>query len=203
MVSRAGRRLEETVTARWRQRLAGSRPEERRHWRTRTAYYMAVNRLLSGGTCRPSWSQVTDAVEPRGSRSTFYEVIGAHAKHSLIGELMATEAVDAMQLAMCYQRASAVEQLIDETKVWAYWPHREYLSSRYRIDPDLDEQTATDLLLATVADWARRNEILARALSFAPPVCAVEDLLAICPGRFSAVNAASTLTRVMADAVGA
>jgi hypothetical protein len=65
-------RLDNTVTARWRRRLVGVRPDERRHWRTRTAYYAAVSRLLTDGVPDPAWSDVIDAVRPKGSRSTFY-----------------------------------------------------------------------------------------------------------------------------------
>ena len=47
-------RMDDTVSARWRRRLAGVRPDERRHWRTRTAYYAAVDRLLADGVPRPA-----------------------------------------------------------------------------------------------------------------------------------------------------
>lgn len=196
-------RFEDTVSARWRVRLAGVRPNERRHWRTKTAYYAAVCRLLDGGVVQPGWADVIDAVKPRGSRSTFYEVTGAHAKHPLIGELLAQDAVDLIQLALYYRRESAVDQLIDEAKVWTYWPFRDFLRSRYRIEPDLEPSSALELLLSAVESWARGNASLASALDWAPPVCAVEDLLILCPGQYSAVSALSTLTRVMRDATGA
>jgi len=189
--------LDNTVTARWRRRLVGVRPEEPRHWRTRTAYYAAVSRLLSDGKAQPAWSDVIDAVEPKGSRSTFYEVTGAHAKHSLIGELLAQEGIDLMQLALYYRRATAVDQLIDEAKVWTYWPYRESLSMRYQVEPELDRQ---ELLSAAVDAWARRYTGLATALGYAPPVCAVEDLLLLNPGQYSAVHAVGTLTRIIQDA---
>ena len=198
--------LDNTVTARWRQRLAGARPEQKRHWRTKTAYYAAVDRLLASGVAQPAWSDITDAVEPKGSRSTFYEVTGAHAKHPLIADLIAQEAVDSLQLAIYYRRTHAVDQLIDETKVWTYWPFREYLSMRCQTGRALDPPASVELLAATVAEWARWHSDLARALEYAPPVCAVEDLLVLRPGKFSAVHAATTLTQVIqastADAVG-
>ena len=194
-------RMDNTVSARWRRRLAGVRPDERRHWRTRTAYYAAVDRLLADGVPRPAWFDVIEAVRPKGSRSTFYEVTGAHAKYSLIQDLLAQDGVDSMQLALYYRRTCAVDQLIDEAKVWTYWPYRECLSMRYRVEePDAD--ASLDLLAATVGAWARRNTGLAIALSCAPPVCAVEDLLVLRPGEYSAVHALGTLTQVVRDAIG-
>jgi hypothetical protein len=196
-------RFEDTVSARWRIRLAGVRANQRRHWRTKTAYYAAVCRLLDDGVVAPGWADVIDAVEPRGSRSTFYEVTGAHAKHPLIGELLAQDAVDLIQLALYYRRESAVDQLIDEAKVWTYWPYRDFLRSRYRIEPNLEPSAAVRLLLSAVESWARGNASLASALDCAPPLCAVEDLLMLCPGQYSAVSALSTLTRVIRDATDA
>jgi len=195
--------LDNTVTARWRRRLAGVRPDERRHWRTRTAYYAAVSRLLTEGMPQPAWSDVIDAVQPRGSRSTFYEVTGAHAKHSLIGELLAQEGIDSMQLALYYRRANAVDQLIDEAKVWTYWPYRESLSLRYRSEPDLDAPASMKLLADAVGTWARGHPGLAAALDCAPPVCAVEDLLVLRPGQYSAVHAVGTLAQVIQEATSA
>ncbi|WP_173073139.1 hypothetical protein [Phytohabitans rumicis] len=195
-----GSGLDGTVTARWRRRLAGTNPEEKRHWRTKTAYYAAVSRLLAAGTPQLGWSEVALAVEPRGSRSTFYEVTGAHAKHPLINDLIVDDNLDALQLALYYRRSCAIDQLIDETKVWTYWPHRECLSLRCRIE-DLDASASVDLLLSTVAEWARRNAGVASALDYAPPLCAVEDLLVIRPGQFSAVHAVGTLTRTVREAL--
>ena len=140
-------RMDDTVSARWRRRLAGVRPDERRHWRTRTAYYAAVDRLLADGVPRPAWFDVIEAVRPKGSRSTFYEVTGAHAKYSLIQDLLAQDGVDSMQLALYYRRTCAVDQLIDEAKVWTYWPYRECLSMRYRIEePDADNTFPVGLI---------------------------------------------------------
>jgi hypothetical protein len=189
-----GTRLDKTVTARWRRRLAGSGPEHGRHWRTKTAYYAAAGRLLAAGE-QLTWSTIAAAVEPRGSRSTFYEVTGPHAKHPLIRELTNDESVDSLQLAHYYRRASPIDQLIDETKVWTYWPYRECLVLMCRADPDLDRNAAVDLLAACVDRWTRRNPAVAAALEAAPPVCAVEDLLALRPGQFSAVHAVGVLAK--------
>jgi hypothetical protein len=159
-----------------------------------------VSQLLTDGKPQPAWSDVIEAVRPKGSRSTFYEVTGAHAKDSLIGDLLAQDDIDLMQLALYYRRTAAVDQLIDEAKVWTYWPYRDCLSIRYRIDPDLDARASIELLAATVSSWARHNTSLASALRYAPPVCAVEDLLLLRPGQYSVVHAVSTLSRVIQKA---
>jgi hypothetical protein len=192
--------LDSTVTARWWRRLGGER-SDRRHWRTRTGYYAAVSQLLEAGTHRPTWSDVVNAVRPRGNRSTLYDVTGVHAKHSLIGDLLAQETSDPLQIALYYRRVAAVDQLIDETKVWTYWPYRESLSTQYRIGSDLGEQASVGLLVDAVASWARRYPGLARALRHAPPVCTVEDLLLLQPGRCSAVHAMTTLTWAIEAAI--
>jgi len=194
-------RLDDTITARWRRQLIGSKLGEKPHWRTKTAYYSAIERLLMAGAAAPVWSDVTRAVLPRGSRSTFYEVTGAHAKYPLIGAFLADGDVDAMQLALCYQRGNAVEQLIDETKVWSYWPHRDCLVMRYRIELDLDLPGMAQLLIDAVTDWARRNDALAVALEYVPPACAVEDLVVLGSGQLSATYAFRTLRRVVVEAV--
>jgi hypothetical protein len=182
-------RFEETVSAQWRHRLAGVRATERRHWRTKIAYYQAVSRLLAGGVSRPAWFDVIDAVEPKGSRSTFYEVTGAHAKHALIDELLAQDCVESLQLALYYRRSNAVDQLIDEAKVFTYWPYREFLRTR-GVDP----------VEAAIETWARGNPGLAGALECAPPVCALEDLLILQPGRYAPLHALTRLTGIIRNA---
>jgi hypothetical protein len=194
-------RWDGTVTARWRHRLAGATPDARRHWRTRTSYYAAVSRLIAAGKSRPAWSDIIEAAQPRGSRSTFYEIIGSHAKHALLDDLLAQDTVDTMQLAFYYRRVAAVDRLIDEAKVWAYWPYRESVLRRYRTAPHLDEQDRIDLLTAALNSWVWSNPGLARALHYAPPICAVEDLLLLQPGQYSVVHAVGVLRRVIQGAI--
>jgi len=189
--------FEDTVSARWWRRLAGPGPTEHQHWRTKTAYYAAVHRLFAGGLSRPAWFDVISAVQPKGSRSTFYEVTGAHAKHSLIDALRAQDAADSLQLVLYYQRSCAVDQLIDETKVWTYWPYREFLRARHGIAPELDPIGSVDLLASAIGEWARGNTGLAAALCWAPPVSAVEDLLRLQPGYCSPLHAIKTLREII------
>ena len=193
--------LDDTATAQWRRRLAGVQTVERRHWRTRTAYYAAVSALLAAGSPRPTWSQIIAEVRPRGSRTTFYEIAGPHAKQSLVTDLLGHNDIDLLQLALLYRRAHAGEQLIDEAKVWSYWPYRECMAMRYRTGPQPDQQESIELLEATLTTWAAHCGSLASALHCAPPACAVEDLLHIRPGQMSVRHAAGALTRVIERAV--
>jgi hypothetical protein len=193
-----------TITARWHRNLAGVALGVRSHWRTKTAYYTAVDELL--GTCqesRLSWRLIADAVRPKGNRSTFYEVTGPHAKHPLIGDFIASDRVEALELAWSYHKSTAVEQLIHEAKVWAYWPQRETWLAQRAVEPDLDVAAAVDSLLAVVAAWARDNPRLAAAVGYAPPACAVEDLLLLSQGQLAAGRAIGLLTGVLRRAVDA
>jgi hypothetical protein len=194
--------LDDTVTARWWRRLVGSGARAKRHWRTKTTYYRAVYELLrTAGSTPLTWQSIVAATRPNGNRSTFYEVTGPSAKHALMSDLRAASSLDAMQICLCYQRRSVVDQLVDETKVWAYWPHREALVARYRIAPDLGPAAAADLLISSVTTWARGNPQLARILNNAPPVCAVEDLVAINAGRLSPTNSYGVLAATIRDAI--
>lgn len=197
---RVGARLDGTVTARWRRRLIGAGAEEGRHWRTKVAYYEALCRVLAPGAT-PTWSEVTDAVEGGGSRSTFYEVTGKHAKHPLLAQFRLAGSTDGLLLAHLYDRASAVDRLIDEAKAWTFWPYRECLPLLCQLDPGIAETTLVKLLLRCVRDWARRNPVIAGALAAAPPVCAVEDLLALRPGQLSPMSAVATLIRTTREAL--
>jgi hypothetical protein len=189
--------LGDTVTARWRAGLGG-------HWRTKIAYYDAVDRLLADRpgaplTCRT----IVDAVRPRGSRSTFYEVTGPRAKYPLIAHLQASDRVDTAQLAMRYTRATPVDHLIDETKVHRYWPYRTAWLCQYERQPDLNANALLESLVSVVAAWAHGNPALAAALNHAPPVCAVEDLAVVGRGRVSAVRAHAILGKVVRHALEA
>jgi hypothetical protein len=196
--------LRNTVTAWWRAGLIGSNRVERMHWRTKIAYYEAVDRLLTGGPGDPlTWRTVVAAVRPRGCRSTFYEVTGPRAKHSLSGLLRASERVETAQLALRYTRSSPVEQLIDETKVYRYWVYRSEWLRQYERQPDLSTDALAASLISVVGEWTRHHRALAAALDHAPPVCAVEDLTVIGQGRISPVRAHTVLTNAVEQALDA
>lgn len=187
--------LADTVVARWQRRLSRLSAGDRSHWRTKATYYRAVAELVALRPGQPpSWRSILAAASPRGCRSTFYEVTGPHAKHPLIGELIRDGRVESMQLALCYRRSGAVPQLLDEAKVWSYWPYREQLLARHRAAP-MSETAAVTALTDVLWSWAQHNPGLAMALDHAPPICAVEDLMVTLPGRYSAVSAACVLVR--------
>jgi hypothetical protein len=194
--------LDETVTARWYRRLVGSDRDERPHFFTKNAYYRAVDELMAEDGPEPlSWRTVVEAVRPRGCRSTFYGVVGPHAKLPLIRALTYAETTEAVQIAFCYQRSMVPDQLIDETKVWSFWPYREQLLTRYRETAKLTAPVASEWLIVTLRQWAARSPGLAAALDHAPPICAVEDLMVIQRGRLSAIRAMSLLSEVVRRAL--
>jgi hypothetical protein len=194
--------LDDTISATWRRRLAG--PDGTRvHWRTKTHYYRAAARLLRDRPTQPlGWRDVVDAVRPRGSRSTFYEVTGPGSKHALMDEFAASGKADSLQIALSFRRENAVEQLIDETKVWSYWPFREGWVSACHTEPDISVARATDALVVVLGAWARREPELAAALDHGPPACAVEDLIRLHRGQLPAIRASATLKRAIRAVAG-
>jgi len=74
----------------------------------------------------------------------------------------------------CYRRDNAVQQLIDETKVWAYWPYREDWLIEYRLAPEQSVGTAVEVLMcAWPRGHAARRQWPAR-WNHAAAGCAVE-----------------------------
>jgi hypothetical protein len=173
-------RLAETVAAAWRRRFERSGYGLRKHWRTRTTYYAATDRLAAARPgVTPSWRAIVDEVRPHGSASTFYEVTGRHAKYALHGAYVADASTVSLGIALHYRRSVAVEQLLDEAKVWTYWPYREIWLGH----------PTPDSILATVGAWADDHPGLAAMLDFAPPACAVEDLVVVDGGKLPATRA--------------
>jgi hypothetical protein len=185
--------LEDTVVGGWLRRLAGKTSPRRNHWQTKLIYYRAATSLLEAEP-QPAltWRSVVAAAGPRGCRSTFYEVAGGHARHRMVDDLIGDGRSDSIQIALRYLRADPVEQLIDEAKVWSFWPYRQQLTRDLSVGMSPDE--AAHRLTAAVADWARRHERLARAVGHTPPACAVEDLTVLHRGRLSGTQAANRLT---------
>jgi hypothetical protein len=193
---------DQTVVATWRLRLTGTKPDEKTHWRTKVAYYQATKELLAIDP-EPGWRDIVNAVRPKGSSSTFYEVTGRRAKHALIGAFRDARTTDALALALCYQRSSPVAQLIDETKVWSFWPYRLGWIEQCRSTPGICVATATDALRAVVGEWSRREPDVAAALDHAPPACVVEDVVAMNRGRLPALRVHAGLRQTVADAIRA
>ncbi|WP_432991231.1 hypothetical protein [Dactylosporangium sp. CA-233914] len=194
--------LGSTVVSRWHRRLSANKTAKRSHWRTKTVYFRAVAGLVaSAPAAQLTWKSIVEAAAPHGSRSTFYEVAGAHARHPLNEAFVDDGRTDSIQLALYYRRTDAVAQLLDECKVWSYWPYRERMldavGAAGPLPPDALQAEVTGSLLK----WAKVNPHLAAALNYAPPACAVEDLMLIWNGRLAAVRAANHLTDLLSEQV--
>ncbi|BBH71806.1 hypothetical protein ACTI_84910 [Actinoplanes sp. OR16] len=192
--------LARTTIAGWYLRLADNQCTQRNHWQTKIMYYRAVAELLAA---RPdhslTWKAIVGAVQPRGCRSTFYEVAGQRARHGMIGELLADGRLSSVEIAMRYGRIGPVEQLIDETKVWSFWPHRQRFAESAQAagpSPDPVPGELRDALLT----WQDRNPALAAANAHRPPACAVEDLTLLHRGRLAATRAEGRLTEILRHA---
>jgi hypothetical protein len=190
--------LDHTIAAHWRTRLAGKKGEDRAHWRTKTAYYRAVNDLIVARQ-QLSWHSIVGAVFPKGSRSTFYDVTGPRSKHPLMRDYLAAARSESLQLALSYRRHKAVDQLVDETKVWSYWPARQAWLEQTRQAPHL--RTAESMLQA-ISRWAHSHPELAAALDHAPPACTVEDLIAFHHGQLPAIRAWDIIRQAIAPSGG-
>jgi hypothetical protein len=185
--------LTRTVAATWRCSVAGTRGDLKAHWRTREAYYAAVSNLMAADpVAAPTWRATVAAVRPAGSRTTFYEVAGRNARHRLMAAYHAASTADSLQIALLYRRTSATESLLDEAKVWAFWPaRRAWLEVLAHLTTGAT--TASAAYLKVIAEWALHNPALAGAMDFAPPACAVEDLAMIHRGDLPALRAYTLL----------
>jgi len=189
-------RLDDTVVGRWLGRLARNTSPRRNHWRTKEIYYRAASLVLEAGN-RPAlnWRTIVTAAGERGSRSTFYEVAGAHARHRMVDDLINDGGSNSLQIALRYLRSDPVEQLIDETKIWSFWTHRRQL--RGLLTAGMSAEVMESELSAALAGWAAQHPGLAAAVEHTPPACAVEDLTVIHRGRLSGTQAAQRLTEVV------
>jgi hypothetical protein len=194
--------LTNTVVSRWHRRLSSNPTAKRSHWRTKTIYFRAVANLVAGAPATQlTWKSIVDAAHPHGSRSTFYEVAGAHARHPLIEAFIDDGRMDSIQLALYYRRTDAVAQLLDEAKVWSYWAHRERAIAAVTAAGPMPPDALEAELIGSLLKWARANPQLAAALNHAPPACTVEDLMVIWNGRLAAVRAANKLTELLRRAL--
>jgi hypothetical protein len=187
--------FDETAVSRWVERLSGNTSPRRNHWKTKEIYFEAAQQVLEA-VPRPAlnWKNIVAAAD-KGCRSTFYEVAGAHARHRMVDELINDGGSDAIQIALRYLRSDPVEQLIDETKVWSFWPYRQRLLRT--ITTGMSAEVMAAELTAAVAKWAQHKPALAAAVGHAPPACAVEDLTLIHRGLLSGTQAATRLTTLV------
>ena len=181
------------MVARWQRRLRTTR-----HWRTKAAYYRAVTDLLESRPDRPlTWRSVVAAVGPAGGRTSFHDVTRPKGRPAPARDFIAAERISAVQIALRYKRSTAVEQLIDETKVWSYWPYRETW-----LGGDQADHAGRESLVVVMSEWARSHPQLASALDYAPPASAVEDLLHVNDRRLSPLVAYTMLALEVERALG-
>lgn len=191
--------LHNTVVASWWRRLADNPSATRNHLQTKIIYFQSAQHLVTAHPGQPlSWKRVVAAARPRGCRSTFYEVAGRHARHGLVDDLIRDGRSGSVQLALRYLRTDAVDQLLDETKVWSFWPYRERLLAEL---DGVDPASARGALVRALTAWARRNPTLAATLDYTPPASAVEDLMVMAEGGIAAIRAAATLAEAARRAV--
>jgi hypothetical protein len=186
--------LHRTAIAGWHTRLAEDPCPRHTHWQTKTTYYRAAAELLAAAAPgRPlTWRSIVEAAQPQGSRSTFYEVAGRRARRGMVAALIAEGSLRSYEIALQYRRADPVEQLIDEAKVWSFWPHRRrFVSATSPAPADLDRALLT---------WAVANPALGAANGYRPPACSVEDLTLLHGGLLAATRAAGRLTELLREA---
>ena len=192
--------LGRTTIASWYTRLADNPCPRNRHWQTKIIYYRAVAELIAAQPGRPlTWKTIVGAVRPRGCRSTFYEVAGQHARHGMVSELIVDGTVRSIEIALRYQRPDPVEHLIDEAKVWSFWPYRQRFAQE-AAEPVAATDSVPAPLRRELLSWAGANPALAAANAYRPPACAVEDLVLLHQGRLAALRAESRLTEVLRSA---
>nr|WP_157554547.1 hypothetical protein [Herbidospora sakaeratensis] len=177
-----------SVAARWRERLLQGSRHGQRHWATRTVYYAACREVAeAGGRVGREVLAVSG-----GSTSTLYTVVGPRARHSLA-------AAYGGELPDCYGRVDALTELARETVVYTFWPYRDSWLQTLESGPAGRLAAAEGLVLA-VADFAADHPGLLRATGLEPPVCAVEDLMAVFGRRAAARDVFCLLQNVIIDA---
>jgi hypothetical protein len=190
----------DTVIEDWYVGLAGNRSARRNHWTTKVIYYRAVTELLDVRPDHPlTWKSIVGAARPRGCRSTFYEVAGSQARRGMVDHLIEDGSITSYTIALHYRTGDPVVQLVDETKVWSFWPYRQ------RFRPDAaggDAEQVPEQLRALLTEWACAHPGLAAANCCRPPACTVEDLTLLSAGRLAPTRAEARVAEVLRQAIG-
>ncbi|WP_306213497.1 hypothetical protein [Actinoplanes sp. RD1] len=169
--------MRETVAVVWRRNLYGAEPYASRHWTTRDSYYQAVDGLLAATPGKAlSWQEIVDGAG--GSRTTFFDLANTRTRRAL-RDAYADTTGPARDLVDQLNRENKTELLVDETKVWSFFPHRSGWMHQLDNMDDLSRSMIAESLVRVLLDWAGRQPHLAAAHDFAPPICAIEDLLIV------------------------
>jgi hypothetical protein len=198
--------LDGTIAAEWRRKLKGLRERDdgqvRAHWRTKVSYYQAMENYLNGPPAALTWQEIVDNVQPRGSRTTFYLVTGTSASHPLLRDYESDQRSYSGGIAALYSRGSAVQKLLDETKVWSYWAYRTGWLMQLGLAGDATRRVAAECLVRVVVDWAMSCPRTAAALDCSPPMAAVEDLVIVWKGKAPVLEAQDLLRDVIINGLG-
>lgn len=198
--------LTKTIAASWRSGLegvpSGNEDSGRVHWQTKTNYYRATAELLQEPDTKLTWQNIVRSVRPEGNRGTFYRVIGSNAAHPLLGAYRSAKRGYAADITELYDRIPAVQQLVDETKVWTYWGYREGWVTQLELTADVTRRAAAESLVRVVMDWAMRYPQIASALDCSPPMSAAEDMVVIWDGNDAAIDAHGLLVDVIRSGLG-
>jgi hypothetical protein len=188
--------MKNTIAASWRQSLEGTQSRDdatgRPHWQTKISYYRATAEVLREAPDELTWGEVVRRA--KGSRSNFYQVTGSRAAHSLLREYQTAPGGDSTAIASFYDRLPAVQQLVDETKVWSYWGYRTGWIEQLERTRDVTRKVAAESLVRVIAEWASCQPETAGALECSPPMAAVEDMARLW-GKSSAASDAYELVK--------
>jgi hypothetical protein len=181
--------LRNTVAVRWRRDVVGESSSPRRHWNTRENYYRTVDGLLAAFPGQmPDWKAITD--EPGRNTSTLSDLF---TNGRALRDAYSTAGGPARDLAGELRSDSKPDLLIDETKVWSYWPHRTGWMHQLSNSDYLQHSAITESLVRVLLDWAERQPYLAAAHDHTPPICAIEDFLIVRRGEIGTMDAVTLL----------
>ena len=197
--------IKSTIATSWRQSLEGGTSTwaddgGKLHWRTKISYYQATAELLRDAPDELTWVEIVKRAN--GSRSNFYQVTGSRASHSLLREYQSAQRGYSADIANLYSRPTAVQQLVDETKVWTYWGYRAGWIGQLEQARDVTRKAAAKSLVRVLAEWAVCHPEAAGALDSSPPMSAVEDMVLLWADPASAAAAHDVVRKVVQSGLG-
>ena len=169
------------------------------HWQTRISYYQATAELLGDATDKLTWDKIVERAD--GSRANFYQVVGSSAPHSLLRGYQGTQRAYGADIAGLYRRPTAVQQMVDETKVWTHWGYRAGWIGQLEQARDVTRKAAAESLVRVLAEWAVCHPKTAGALDSSPPMSAVEDMVVLWGDPASAAAAHDLVKKVVQSAL--
>jgi hypothetical protein len=196
--------MKNTIAASWRQSLEGAQSRDdaagRLHWQTKISYYQATAQVLRDAPDELTWGEVVRRA--KGSRSGFYQVIGSRAAHPLLRKYQTATGGRSAAIADLYDHLPAVQQLVDETKVWSYWGYRTGWIKQLDRTRDVTRKAAAESLVQVIAGWAACQPETAGALECSPPMAGVEDMVRLWGQPGAASDAYDLVKKVIQASLG-